>query len=216
MVAASVNVWIAEHEQSACRGTFDQKRCCLEYGNARTFSTNQRACYIKAIFWQQLIQIVARDTAGNFWETLAYEVGVLIAQVFEPGINLAASSPLFDDTLKFFVTGLADSQAETIVCENVQLFDVIDRLAGHNRMGAARVVTDHAAKSAVLVSGRVWSKGEVVALCFVAQVIENSPRLHARLPFLGVDLENFVHVFRHVHNYCDVTGLSCQARAAAA
>ena len=216
MVAASVNVWIAKHEQSACRGTFNKARCCLEYSNTRTFSSNQRSSYIKTIFWQQLIQVVARDAAGNFWESLAYEVGILIAQVFEPGINLAASSPLFDDSLEFFVACLAHSQAETIVCENVQLFDVIDRLAGHYRMGAARVVTDHAAKSAVLVSGRVWSKCQVVALCYVAQVIENSPRLHARQPFLRVDLENFVHVFRHVHNHRDVTGLSCQARAAAA
>src|SRR3989440_966444 len=216
MVAANVNVWIAEHEQRACRRTFDQARCCLEYSNTRTFSSNQRSSYIKAIFWQQLIQVVARDAAGNFWETLANEVGVLIAEVFEPGINLAASPSPFDDALEFFVAGLAHSQAETIVCENVQLFNVIDRLPGHYRMGAARVVTDHAAKSAVLVSGRVWSKGQVVAFCFVAQVIENSPRLHARLPFLRIDLENFVHVFRHVHNHCDVTGLSCQARAAAA
>src|SRR6266480_864861 len=195
MVAASVNVWIAEHEQRACRRTFDQARCCLEYSNTRTFGSNQCSSYIKAIFWQQLIQVVARDAARNFWETLANEVGVFIAQVFEPGINLAASSPLFDDALKFFVADLAHSQAETIVCKNVQLFNVIDRLAGHNRMGAARVVTDHAAKSAVLVSGRVWPKGEVVALCRVPQVIENSPRLHTRQPFLRVDLENFVHVF---------------------
>src|SRR5436305_13845935 len=119
MVTGSVNVWIAEHKQRACRGTFDQARCCLEYSDTRTFSTNQCSSYIKAIFWQQLIQIVARDTAGNFWETLANEVGVLIAQVFEQGINLAALSPLFDDALEFFVTGLAHSQAETIVCENV-------------------------------------------------------------------------------------------------
>src|SRR2546421_1820120 len=198
MVAANVNVWIAEHEQRACRRTFDQARCCLEYSNTRTFSSNQCSSYIKAIFWQQLIQVIARDTAGNFWEPLANEVGVLIAEVFEPGINLAASSPLFDDALEFFVAGLAHSQAETIVCENVQLFDVIDRLAGHYRMGAARVVTDHAAESAVLVSGRVWSKGEAVALCFVAQVIENSPRLHPPRPFLRVALRNFFHVFLHV------------------
>ena len=83
-------------------------------------------------------------------------------------------------------------------------------------MGAARVVADHAAKCTVIVRGRVRPKGEVVALCCVAQVIENSPWLHARLPFLRVDLENLVHVFGHVHNHCDVTGLSCQARAAAA
>ena len=76
--------------------------------------------------------------------------------------------------------GATHRHTRAVIEHNVQRFDVVHYLAGHQPMSAATVVADHAAQRAARVRRRVRAVGQVVQLGGLAQPVEDNPRLHAR------------------------------------
>ena len=66
--------------------------------------------------------------------------------------------------------------------QHLELLDVVDGLAGHHRVHAARVVADHAAEGAAACVAGSGAEREAVLLGGVAQVVEHDARLDARAP----------------------------------
>ena len=187
---------------------------CLQHSDAGAFGTDQRPRNMKAVFRQQLIQVVARDTAGKIGEACADYIGILVPQRLEPGVNLAASTALTDDTCDFFVAGATYTHAQTIKCEDFQFLYVFARHACHDRVGAARVIADHTSQRTLGMRCRIGSKCQMIALCRSAQVIKNDTRLHARYLVSRVDCEDVVHIFREIEHDRNITALARQTRPA--
>ena len=55
---------------------------------------------MKPVLRKELIKVVAGDAAGNTRETRANEVGVLIADCMQPGVNLASAATHANDAVK--------------------------------------------------------------------------------------------------------------------
>ena len=102
-----------------------------------------------------------------------------------------------------------------VVQQDLQLFDVVDRLAGEQGMRAAGVVADHAAERAAAVRRRIGSERQLMRFGGVAQRIEHHAGLHAREPADRIDLEDPVHVLREVEHHRDVAALAGEAGAGA-
>ena len=60
-----------------------------KHRDARAFAAHQSARYVKAVFGQQLVEVVAGDAARDAGKFLADELGVAIAQACQAGIDLA-------------------------------------------------------------------------------------------------------------------------------
>jgi hypothetical protein len=56
----------------------------------------------------------------------------------------------------------ADDEAIAAVGQHLERLDVVDRLAAHHGVSAARVVADHPAEGVVSVRGRIGHPGQVV------------------------------------------------------
>ena len=76
VVSSTEGIGKTKHQERTRGRAIYEVYCGLQYGNAGAFSTDKRSCYVKAIFWQQLIQIIARNTTWNIWETLANQISV--------------------------------------------------------------------------------------------------------------------------------------------
>jgi hypothetical protein len=63
-----------------------------------------------------------------------------------------------------------NAHPKPVISEDIEFFDVINRFSAHHGMRAARVVPDHSAEGTVLVSCRIRSEGEVVALSGIIEV----------------------------------------------
>jgi hypothetical protein len=103
------------------------------------------------VFRQEIFEVVAGDAARQVRIAAADLVAILVAQRFQPAINLAAPSALADDALQLVLGGFADTHTQTVVGENLQLVRVVGGaiahavLDGQQRMSAARVVAEHPA-----------------------------------------------------------------------
>ena len=96
-----------------------------------------------------------------------------------------------------------------------QLLDVVDGLAGQQRMRAAGVVADHAAERAPAVRRGIGAEGEVVRSARLRKRIEDDARLHARERASRIELQDAVHVLREVEHHGDVAALAGEAGAGA-
>src|SRR5437588_10829504 len=83
-------------------------------------------------------------------------------------------------------------------------------------MDAARVVADHAADGAAVVTGRVGGKGQMMLFRGVAQMVEHNAGLHAGDAAYGIDLEDLSHVLCEVEDDRDVAALPRERSASSA
>ena len=84
------------------------------------------------------------------------------------------------------------------------------------RVGAAGVVTDHAADGAAVVGGRIGRKRQLVEFRLPAERVEHHPGLYAGEALLWIELEDPIHVLGEVEHYGDIAALSGQAGACSA
>ena len=82
-------------------------------------------------------------------------------------------------------------------------------------MHAAGVIADHPAKIAVLMRGRIRTKRQVVLIGTIAQVVQRHSRLHPRILFLRIDLQNLVQVLGEINHNGNIAALPGKACAAA-
>ena len=194
----------------------DQPELRLEDDRAGALAADEGAREIESMLGQQFVQVVAGHTARNAREARPNLVRVAIAHGAKRRIDLAAASAAAHDGVELRVGRRSDGQQRPVVEQDLQLFDVVDRLARQQGMGAARVVADHAAQRAAAVRGRIGPERQLVHLGGVPQRVEDDARLHAREPALGIDLEDPVHVLREIEHHGDVAALAGEAGAGAA
>ena len=112
---------------------------------------------------------------------------------------------------------MAKLQADAVIGDDFESFDVVVGLARHHGVHSAGVVSDHAADGAAGVAGGVGREGEVKFLGGIPKTIEHDPRLHAGDAARGIDLEDSRHVLRKIQHDGDVAALAgkrCTAAAA--
>jgi len=76
-----------------------------------------------------------------------------------------------------------------VVGEDLEFFDVVVGLAGHDGMNAAGVVADHAAEGAAVVRGGIGREGEMVLFGGGAKSVEHDSGLDAGDTAGGIDFE---------------------------
>ncbi len=180
----------------------------LEHDHARAFAADQRLRDVEAVLRQERVEVVAGNAARDLRVLRSDLIRETIAQRLEPRIDLAAPPAPSNDRLELVVAGRPNAHAHAVVREDLQLVDVVDGLAGHERVHAARVVADHSAERAAAVRRGVGAEREVVLLSGIAQVIEDDARLHPREAQCGIHLRDVVHVLREVEYDGDVAALS--------
>ena len=142
--------------------------------------------------------------------------GAAVAKIPEPAVDLAPPTARAGNLLKLFFAGTADAHTRSVVAEDLQFLDVVDRLAAHHRMHTAGIVADHAAESAVLVGGRIRRKSQVVLFGRAAELIADHSGLDPRDSFRRIQFQDAVHVLGEIQNDRHIAALSGEAGSATA
>ncbi len=186
----------------------------LQHGDASPFRAHQSPRHVEAVLGQQMGKVVARDAAGDVRIALPDQRRIAVAQLAQPAVDLASPAAGADDAPQLLLARGADPQPQALIGEDLQLLDVVVRLAGHHRVHAAGVVADHAAESAVVVGGRIGTEGQTVRLGRVAQDVEHETGLDARAPCLRVQLHDAIQILREIQHHRHVAALAGEAGAA--
>ena len=215
MIGGLERVGVPEaHERPMLRAP-DQRHLRVEDDGAGALAADQCARDVKPAFGQQIVQVVTGDSPGNARELRANGVGVPIPNRAKGRVELCATAALPGDSVEVGVARRAHGQLGAVVEQNTQLFDVVDGLAGEQRVRAARVVADHAAQRAAAVRGGVGTERELVRFGPAPQRVEDDAGLDAGEPTFRIDLQDPVHVFREVEDDGDVAALPGEARPGA-
>src|SRR5215831_12221650 len=83
-------------------------------------------------------------------------------------------------------------------------------LASHLGVYATRVIAQHAAERAVIMSCGIWPPSQCVGLGCIPKCVADRPRLNASTLLLGIEFDNVVHVFRPIDDHRNVAALTCQ------
>ena len=134
----------------------------------------------------------------------------------ESRINLSAPSSSLDNFYELCFARTTNAHPRPVIQQYLQRLDVIDGLTAHQRMYATGIVTNHPAKRASTVRGRVRRKSELVRFRFPSQRVKHHARLYRRHPPGGIDPQNRRHVFGKVEHDGDVAALTGKACSTAA
>jgi hypothetical protein len=74
-------------------------------------------------------------------------------------------------------------------------------------VGSAGIIADHPSDRASIVSRRIGRKSQLMGLRLVSESVQHNSRLNPRNFFVGIDLEDPVHVLREIENDRDITAL---------
>ncbi len=96
-------------------------------------------------------------------------IGVAVANVFQLRIDFPAPAALGNNGMELFLAGLANRHPQAIICEDIQLLDIIYRFAAHDRVHTAGVVADHSAQRAVCVCSRIGRQDQLALFRSIAQ-----------------------------------------------
>ena len=188
----------------------------FEHRHARALAADERARHVEAVFGQELVEVVPGHAARDARKLLADERREPVPDALEAGVDLPLAPAGADDRVELRVARLAHGHPGAVVQHHVELVDVVDGLAAHQRVNAARVVADHPAERAAAVRRRIGREREVVHFCGITDAIEDDARLHASDLRCGVERDDAVQVLREVHDHRDVAALAGEARARAA
>jgi hypothetical protein len=215
LVGGEEDVGEPDAEQGAEGRALDQAQRGGEDHDASSFAADERSRWVEAglILGQEFVEIEAGDASRDLGETGADLVGVAVADGLEAGVDLADASSGGDVGFEFGVGGWADSETGSVVEEQVERDDIVDRLASHQGVDAAGVVADHAAEGAAGVGCGVGGEGEVVELGSVAETVEHDAGLHLDRALDGVDGRHAVHVFGEVEDDRGVAALPGERRS---
>jgi len=77
MIGTLKNIGVGDHKKHARWRTFDEAAGGFEDGDARAFGADQCAGDVKAVFGEQIVEVVSGDATRNVGEASADEFGVL-------------------------------------------------------------------------------------------------------------------------------------------
>src|SRR5690242_7683616 len=92
MIRGGIDIRISKHYQRAHGGAGHQTNYCLQDCDASPLGAYQGASYVKAIFREQLIEVIAGNAARDGRIAFANQAGISITQAFQSAIYFAASS----------------------------------------------------------------------------------------------------------------------------
>src|ERR1700687_423077 len=216
VVGTDVNIGPSNDKQHARRRTFDQAAAGFENRDASAFGANQSARHVKAVFGEQVVEVVSGNAAWNVGKLAAGLLAIAVGEGLEAGGGLSAAAPFANEAVEVVGAGRANVHALAAVGEHFQRLDVVVRLAGHDRVHAAGVVADHAPERAAVVGSGIGRKGKMVLLSFGTERVENNSRLDPSNATRRIDFEDARHVFRKVEDDGRVTTLPGKGRTAAA
>ena len=194
-------------------GAWDQFDLCVQDNRARALAADQRAGDVKAVLRQQLIEVVPGDPPRNVRKPFPDQSRVSIANIAQPRVDGAPASAAVGDGFLFGLARFSDGELCPVVQQDSQLVDVVNGLTSQQRMRAARVVSDHAAKRATAVRRGIRPEGQLMRLRLVAQSVEDDARFYSGKSFACIQLRDPIHIFREVEHDRDIAALACQARA---
>src|ERR1035438_3691661 len=121
-------------------------------------------CSISSVsrFRQKLVEVVSGDTAGDAGKLCPDQIAVAAANRAHLGIDFPLSGAWLGEMIQILLAGGADRHDGPVVEQNSQLFDVVDRFAAEQGMGATGVISDHSADGAAIVRGRIGREDELM------------------------------------------------------
>ena len=140
VVGRLVLVVVAEHEQGAVGRGMDEVDARFEHQRAGALGSGQRSGDVESPLRQEIVEVVAGDAAREVGVARADLVGVVVAQVAQARIDLAAPAAVGGDPLQLLVARFPDLQPGAVVEEEVELVDVV----GHPRPGPVELGPDRA------------------------------------------------------------------------
>ncbi len=154
---------------------------------------------MKSALGQQIVEVIAGHATRDVGIALANEIRVTVAQVAQRGVHLPPAPAVFDDAPQLVLVDGSYGHSRAVGEHNFELFHVVRRPPGHDRMDAARVVADHPAECRVRVCRGVRRKGKPMGgLGDGRQLVADDARLHPREPTFGVDFLDLAQVLRGV------------------
>ncbi len=128
MVCRNESILIPDSNQRPMLRAGDQLDLGFEHRHASALGPHQRASHIESL-GQQVVEVVARDTARNLRKPGPYLIGILFADRAQRGVNLGRPPALAKDAIKIVTGRRANSHLRSVVQQNPQLFDIVDRFA---------------------------------------------------------------------------------------
>ncbi len=208
VVGGEEDVGKADADEGAAGRGFDELEGGSEDDGAGAFAAYEGSGEVEVVFGEELVEVVAGDSAGDLGEFPADFVGVGVANFFEGGVDFSGAASGFDVSFEFGFSVGADGEAGAVVEEEIESEDVVDGFSTHEGVDSAGVVADHASDGAAGVSGGIGGEGEVEFFCCVAHAVEDDAGLDVDGLLGGVDFAHFVHVFREVEDDGEVGALS--------
>src|SRR5208282_4792858 len=208
VVGADVNVGPSNDQQHPLRWTFDEAASGFENRDTRAFGANQRTRNVKAVFREQIVEVVSGNAARNIRKLAAHLLTIAVGERLEAGVDFSAAATFANEAFEIVSAGCADVHALPAVGEDFKRLDIVVSLSGHDRVHAAGVVADHASECAAVVGRRIGRESKVVLFGFSPKAIEDDSGLDARDTARRIDFENGRHVLRKVEDDGGVTTLS--------
>ncbi len=215
-VGSQKSVRESQHRKNAEGRTGGEVKLRRDNCRAGAFTADQGAGDVKAVFGEQLVEVIAGDAARDTGKLFANQVGIAIANTGKARVECAGATPCTNEAVELIGTGAADGHAGAVVEDNIQRLDIVGDFAAKQAVDAAAVVADHAAEGAAGVGGWVGRVGEVVLFGSIAEAVEDDAGLDGRELHLGVDAAESVHVARKIEDHGDIGALAGQAGSGAA
>ncbi len=213
LVGGQINIVEAEHDQAQPARARHELERGAERDCERAFGARDRARQVKAVFRQELVEIVARDAPRDFREPLTDAIAVAIAQYAERRDQRRAPAVIRDASGR---AGCTKAEPRAVVEHDLHRREVVGGFAVGGRMRAAGVIADHPADRASIFGRRIGREEQALSRERGVEMTLHHARLNDSQPPRGIDTLNRVHVFGEVEHQGGVAGLTGKARASAA
>ena len=122
--------------------------------------------------------------------------------------------------LDFFGRRCTDLHSCAVVKQNLKGVSIVAHshaqavVFAEQRMASAGIISEHPANRAAAVRGRIGTeKKSRLLFGDFAEMIQDASRLNDAKPFVGVDSQDFVHIFRKIDHHGHVAALPPQTAA---
>src|SRR6266478_9644744 len=133
VVGAEIDIAPSDNEQHPRRRTLDQAASGFENRHTSTFGTDESARHVKAIFGEQVVEVVSGNAARNVGELATNLLSVAVGDGLEPCVDFRAAAAFADEAVKILCAGRADVHALTAVSKDLERLYVVVCLARHDR-----------------------------------------------------------------------------------
>src|SRR6266446_2034422 len=87
VVGTEINIWPSDDEQRPRWRTLDQTAGGFEHRDASSFRADERARHVKAVFGEQVVEVVSGNAARNVGELAANLLSVAVGDGVESSID---------------------------------------------------------------------------------------------------------------------------------